>query len=233
VLALAGACGDEDPQLPEATLLLYARWGDDPPSTDAIGYEVEVLVNLSGREQTCSALPDLRITVNDADFPIAAGDCDAYLQVTAPAVRADVDTVVTLRSANGLMATATFPGLFPGFGGLQVVSPADGRVRMGETLALAIPPGWPVGDGRVTALVQWLDPAPSVPPFRSFVLATATADRTAVQLTVPMLTGRAQVILENLGGGDNVDAEVCTGFDRCRALPASDVLGPLAIEVLP
>ena len=72
-----------------------------------------------------------------------------------------------------------------------------------------------------------------MPPFHSSVIASANADRTAVEVTAPMLTGRAQVILRNLSFSDRVGAASCTGFSRFFALPSSDVLGPIAIEVIP
>ena len=144
---------------------------------------------------------------------------------------------MTVRSGDALIGEARYRALFPGFGAAQPLSPADGRVRAGETLALAIPTGWPVDgdvdDGRVDASFTWLDPAPSVPPFHSSVVATANAERTAVELTAPTLTGRAQVILRNLAYAERVGATACAGFSRCLALPSSDVLGPVEIEVIP
>jgi len=232
-LALAGACGGDDPRPPDMDLRVWAAWTNDPASSAEIGYEVEVEIDMLERAQSCFPLPDLRFTVNDSEYPTAAGDCDTHLSVTARAVRADADTVVTLRSALGPLGTAAFRGLFPGFGASQVVSPADGRVRMGENLAVSIPPGWPVGDGRVSAYVYWLDPAPSVPPFYSYVIGNADTNRTAVELTMPMLTGRAQVVLRNLSSLESIDSTECAGFARCFGLPSTEVLGPVAIEVIP
>jgi hypothetical protein len=231
-LALAGACG-EDPRPPAMDLFVRAEWNDTPASADQIGYQVEAEIVMLDRNQSCVPLPDLRITINDADYPIVAGDCDTHVSATARPVRTDAATVVTLRSSYGLMGAATFPGLFPGSGASQLVSPADGRVRMGEKVAVTIPAGWPVGDGRVSAFLYWLDPAPSVPPFASYVLANATVDRTAVEVTAPMLTGRAQVILQSLESPENVNADACTGFERCIGYDTADVLGPVAIEVIP
>jgi hypothetical protein len=232
VLALAGGCGD-DPRPPDVDLHVWAAWADDAASSAEIGYEVRVVSNMPDRAESCFPLPALQFTVNDIDYATAAGDCDADVSVIARAVRADADTVVTLRSAHGPMGTATFQGLFPGFGASQLVSPADGRVRMGEKLAISIPPGWPVGDGRVSAAVHWLDPAPSVPPFYSYVIGNANVDRTAVELTMPMLTGRAQVILEDLRFPEMIDSTSCSGFARCFGHPSTGVLGPVAIEVIP
>jgi len=230
-LALAGACGDEPPVAAE--LFLWAGWNVDPASTAEIGYEVDVEVRMNDRAATCVPLPDLRITVNDAEHPLVVGDCDTTIREPVRPVRADADTVVAVRSGDALVGEATYRALFPGFGASQPLSPADGRVRAGETLALAIPAGWPVGDGRVDATFYWLDPAPSVPPFHSSVIATANADRTAVEMAAPMLTGHAQVILRNLALSERVDAASCSGFLRCLALPSGDVLGPVAIEVAP
>jgi len=229
-LAVAGACNEEPQRFVD--LVIRARWNDDPASADQIGYEVEAQIMMLARAQSCYPLPDLRITVNDTEYPSAPGDCDTQVQVTAPA-RTDADTVVSVRSAHGPMGTGTFRGLFPGSGASQLVSPADGRVRMGETFTMSIPAGWPVGDGRVSAHVQWLDPAPSVPPFYSYVIGNANAERTAVELIAPALTGRAQVVLNNLGSSNSVAGEACTGFTRCFAFPSADVLGPVAIEVVP
>jgi len=230
-LALAGACGEEPPVAAE--LFLWAAWNSDPASTAEIGYEVDVEVRMNDRAATCVPLPDLRITVNDAEHPLVVGDCDTTIREPVRPVRADADTVVEVRSAGARVGEATYRALFPGFGASQPLSPADGRVRVGETLALAIPAGWSVDDGRVDAAFYWLDPAPSVPPFHTSVIATANADRTAIEMAAPMLTGRAQVILRNLAFSERVDAASCTGFSRCFALPSSDVLGPVAIEVTP
>ena len=229
-LAMSGACNEEPQRLVD--LVIRARWNDDPASADQIGYEVEAQVMMLARAESCAPLPDLRITVNDTEYPTAAGDCETHVQVTAPG-RTDADTVVSVRSAHGPMGTGTFRGLFPGSEASQLVSPADGRVRMGETFTMSIPAGWPVGDGSVSAHVQWLDPAPSVPPFYSRVIGNANADRNAVELIAPALTGRAQVVLNNLGYPNSVAAEACTGFTSCFAVPSTDVLGPVAIEVVP
>jgi hypothetical protein len=234
-LALAGACG-EDPRPPEVILHVSPAWNADPASTAEIGYEVTVVVELPGRSETCFPLPDLRITVNSSEYPIAAGDCDTEVGVTAWPVRTDADTVVTLSSGHRELGAATFRGLFPGLGALQLVSPADGRVRMGETLALAIPANWlPLYDGRVAVLVHWLDSAASVPPF--YWGYSTTAVGTAVEVPTPMATGRALVIVRTLvlppaPSVVLVQAQACTGFSRCLA-SASDTLGPVAIEVIP
>jgi hypothetical protein len=232
-LALAGGCSEGLPP-PTVDLIIRARWNDTPASVGEIGYELETELFMYERAASCVPLSDLRVTVNDAQYSTTAGNCDLSVVVTAVAVRPDVDTVVTLQSNYGVMGTATFRGLFPGAGGAHLVSPADGRVRMGETFAISIPTAWPVGDGRVSAYVQWLDPAPEVPPFHSYVVGNATADGTAVELAAPMLTGRAQVILENLYPPvDPVAAESCSGFDSCSAFATSALLGPVAIEVIP
>ena len=229
-LALAGACGGEEPPV-AADLFLWAAWNSDPASTAEIGYEVDVEVRMNDRAATCVPLPDLRITVNDAEHALVVGDCDTTVREPVRPVRADADTVVAVRTGGARLGEATYRALFPGFGASQPLSPPG--VRVGETLALAIPAGWSVGDGRVDAAFYWLDPAPSVPPFHTSVIATANADRTAVEMAAPMLTGRAQVILRNLVFSDRVDAASCAGFSRCLALPSSDVLGPVAIEVIP
>jgi len=230
-LALTGACG-ANPRPPEVDLSVRAAWNHDPATVDQIGYEVEAEMVMLSRGASCFPLPDLRIIVNDTEYPTATGDCATHVSVTAP-VRTDADTVVSLRSADGPIGTATFRGLFPGAGASQLVSPADGNVPMGETFAISIPAGWPVGDGRVSAYLHWLDPAPSVPPFYSYVIGNANADRTAVDLVAPALTGRAQVVLNSLGSPDSVVPDACTGFARCFGYSSNDVLGPVAIEVIP
>jgi hypothetical protein len=218
------------------TLRVSAAWNSDPASTAQIGYAVTAAVEFLGRRETCFPLPDLRITVNDSDFPIAVGDCDPDVGVEALSVRTDADIVVTLSSGHRGLGAATVRGLFPGIDALQLVSPADGRVRMGETLALAIPPGWPSdSDKRVGALVHWLAPAPSVPPFYSPRPANVVG-RAAVEVSAPTLTGSALLIVRALvPPWPNVGAvaEACTGFSRCLAGASSETLGPVAIEVIP
>jgi hypothetical protein len=234
-VALAGACGDEP--LIAADLFLWASWNGDPASSAEIGYEVDVEIRMNDRAATCAPLPDVRITVNDVEHTRVVGDCDTTIRQLVQPVAADADTVVTVRSGDARVGEATYRALFPGFGATQPLSPADGRVRAGETLALALPPGWPVDVdvdvGRVDAVFYWLDPAPSVPPFHSSAVATANAERTAVEVIAPTVTGRAQVILRNHAYAERVGAASCAGFSRCAALPASDVLGPVAVEVIP
>ena len=72
--------------------------------------------------------------------------------------------------------------------------------------------------------VNWLDPAPSVPPFRSYATGTVTADGTAVEIVAPMITGRALVTLQSLYPTDSITTDVCTGFSACRALPSTNVV---------
>jgi hypothetical protein len=234
-LSFTGGCGGDDPPPLNVDLLVTAAWNDEPSSVDEIGYELSVEAHLWERGSNCAPLPDLRWMVDGVEWAVGPlGACESWIDTDARPVTPGATTVVQLLSGDRVVGEATYSGLFPGAGTTSVLSPPDGRVRMGETLVVSAPAGLRSGDGRrVSVYVNWLDPAPSVPPFRSYVNGTVTADGTAVEIVAPLITGRAQVTLQSLSSNDAITTDACTGFSACRALPSTNVIGPVAIEVVP
>jgi hypothetical protein len=233
-LSLTGGCGGDDPPPLNMDLLVTADWHDEPSSVDEIGYELSVEAHLWERGSSCASLPDLRWMVDGVEWALGPiGACESWIDTDVRPVTPGATTVVQLLSGDRVVGEATYSGLFPGAGTTSVLSPPQGRVRMGETLVVSAPAGWRSGDGRVSVYVNWLDPAPSVPPFRSYAIGTVTADGMAVEIVAPMITGRALVTLQSLYLTDSITTDACTGFSVCRALPSSNVAGPVAIEVVP
>jgi hypothetical protein len=243
-LALAGcllsapAGCNEDQQPPALDLTANASWNRDPSSIADIGYELELDIYFSDRAQTCFELPrDLRVVVDDRQLDLnlmAVGACQSNLRITAIALTPRETTVVKVLDGDAVLGEATYRNLFPGSTGAEVLSPADGRPRMGETLTISIPTGWHEStDPRVIGFFHWLDPAASVPPFSTFVYGTAAADALSVTVAAPMIAGRAMVVFSKLGLSDVTVAESCTGFRTCRSFASDDTVGPVAVEVIP
>ena len=233
-LSFTGGCGGDDPPPLNMDLVVTADWHDEPSFADQIGYELSVEAHLWERGSTCAPLPDLRWMVDGVEWAVGPiGACESWIDTDVRPVTPGATTVVQLLSGDRVVGEATYSGLFPGAGTTSVLSPPEGRVRMGETLVVSAPAGWRSGDGRVSVYVNWLDPAPSVPPFRSYANGTVTADGTAVEIVAPMITGRALVTLQSLSPTDSITTDACTGFAVCRALPSTNVVGPVAIEVVP
>jgi hypothetical protein len=86
---------------------------------------------------------------------------------------------------------------------------------------------------------HWLDtPATSVPFFTS-VRGMAPPDGTTIQLDTPLLTGRASLVIKDVGfaGGStpvpSLGAATCTGFTSCIAGPDIRTAGPIMVNVVP
>jgi hypothetical protein len=236
LLGAASGCGDDNTPL-DMRLLTATRWLRDPGAIDEIGYEVHVDIGWPSRGMTCFALsPDLRVTVNDREpVPLVArADCEWDVLLSLRGFASDTDLTVKLHDGDRLLGEATYTGMFPGFSSWRVVSPADGRVRAGEPLALAASPGAPgLFSVNVGAYFHWLDMAGPAPPFNTFVSMMAGPDRLTAEATVPTLTGRALMVVHNVADMPFGAAASCTGFSFCESWADTSTVGPFAVEVIP
>jgi len=230
----AGCSGSDDPT---KALLTKAEWKNEPGSAAEIGYWVSVDVGWPSRAEDCFPLsPRVHVTVNDREAgTIHTSDCEWDVLVEAGPFAADDPgpTAVRLLDGTHLLGEAIYDGLFPGYAA-QLLSPADGRVRTGEQVAvqLAAPlPAEVLFSSSGVAKFYWLDPPDSVPPFYSYATAALDTDRLSITVNAPALTGRAAVVIETfdrqLGS-----AQSCVGFTSCTAWP-SEMIGPVFVEVIP
>jgi hypothetical protein len=234
LLAAMSGCDDAPP--PDVRLLTRVSWLDDPGSIDEIGYEIGVDVGWHSRPTSCFPLsPDLRVTVNDRQpVPVVAqADCEWDALVTVRGFTADTDVVVKLHDGDRLLGEATYRGMFPAFSAGRVVSPADGRVRVGEPVTVAVSPGWELFPDGISFNFHWLDMTGPAPPFSTFAFGTVAPDLLSAQATAPPLTGRALLVLDSFRDTPLILAESCTGFSSCEAVPSPFVIGPMPIEVIP
>jgi hypothetical protein len=235
LLAATSGCGDNTSP-PEIRLLTATRWLDDPGSIDELGYEVHVDIGWPDKALTCFPLsPDLRVTINAREpLPVVArANCAWDVLVIVRGFTSDTDVTVKLHDGDTLLGEATYSGMFPGFSSWQLVSPADGRVRAGEPLAIAASPGPALFAQTVGMYFHWLDMAGAAPPFNTFALATAGADGLSAQATAPPLTGRALMVVRNVDDKGFGLAASCTGFSSCASWPDYFTIGPIAVEVIP
>jgi hypothetical protein len=235
VLFAVTGCGD-DTSSPDIHLLTATRWLDDPRSIDELGYEVQVDIGWPDKAITCAPLsPDLRVTVNDREpLPVVArADCEWDVLVSLRGFTSDTDLTVKLHDGDRLLGEATYSGMFPGFSSWRLVSPADGRVRAGESLAIAASSGSALFAEAVGMYFHWLDMPGAAPPFYSFVSAKAGPDRLTATAIAPPLTGPALTVVHNVGDQAFGSAASCTGFSSCGSWPDDSTIGPFAIEVIP
>jgi hypothetical protein len=235
-LLLAAASGCDDAAQLDVRVLTATRWLDEPGSIDEIGYQVHVDVGWPVRSMTCFPLsPDLRVTVNDREpVPVVArADCEWDVLVTLRGFASDTDLTVKLHDGERLVGEATYTGMFPGFSSWRLVSPADGRVRAGEPLAIAAAGDSLLFSDTVGMYFHWLDMAGAAPPFRTFALTTAGPDRRTGEATAPPLIGRALMVVNNVDDLGYRPATSCTGFSSCQSWADASTIGPIAIEVIP
>jgi hypothetical protein len=140
---------------------------------------------------------------------------------------------VKLHDGDKLLGEATYSGMFPGFSSWRLVSPADGRVRAGEPLAIAASDGPALFSETVGMYFHWLDMPGAAPPFKSFAGAQAGSDRLTATATAPPLTGHALTVVHNVADESFGSAASCTGFSSCESWPDTSTIGPFAIEVIP
>jgi hypothetical protein len=231
-LALAAGCGDNQAKL-EVDLLAGAQWNENPTSIGEIGYQVVVDVGWPSRPYSCFPLsPDLRIRVNDLEaVPMKTGDCELDVLVRMGAFLADTPITVRLEDGERLVGEARYEGLFPGFGA-QLAGTQAAEVHAGDPIRIALPA--PAPDAIIAIpFLYWMNTAPSVPPFHTYVPGSFEADGQTIDLTAPPLTGRAQLVIQSALPGGFGAAQSCTGFSTCAALPAYETVGPIAVDIVP
>lgn len=232
-LSSAGCSSSNDPA---KALFTQAEWKDDPGSAAEIGYWVSVDVGWPSRTESCFPLsPALHVTVNDREAgPIYTSDCEWDILVEVGPFAADDPGPTTVRLLDGthVLGEAIYDGLFPGFSA-QLVSPADGMVRAGEQVAIALTAPLPaeVLFDRGPARFYWLDPPDDVPPFYSSAIATMESDRQSIAVPAPALTGRAAMVIRTFDRPRG-SARSCVGFTSCAAWPSENI-GPVFVEVIP
>jgi hypothetical protein len=234
IASLLPGCGSDESDL---RLLTHAEWKEHPGSVAEIGYWISVDFGWPDRIQSCSPLPsDLHVTVDGREASKnlnASGDCrwDVVFEVGPFAADAQQATTVRVLDGRKLLGEATYLGLLPGYPA-QLVSPADGRVRVGDTVGLSLLAPLPADDRLFTsARYYWLDPPDSVPPYSEYAEATLASDRQSITVKTPTRTGRAALIAWAYYKEQTV-AESCVGFRYCTGWP-SETVGPVFVEVVP
>ena len=176
------------------------------------------------------------MTVDDREaelVPFSTGDCvwDVLFDVGPFSSEAPVPTTVRVMDGSRVLGQAIYDGLYPGYPA-QLISPADGRVRAGEPIAIELAVPLP-SEIQIADAVRlfWLDSPDSVPPFYTYAVASLDADRQSVTVQAPAQTGRAALLLETFNRPMEA-ARSCDGFTSCTAWP-SETTGPFTIEVVP
>jgi len=232
--ASAVGCSSPDPD-PKVALYTSVGWNDDPGTLDAIGYQVQVDIGWPDRATDCFALsPDLNVTVNDrAPKAIVAEGCRWDVLTTFDGFLKDEPITIQLKDGARLLAEATYNRPFPGFD-MQLVSPADGTVRSGEKVAVALPE--PTFERPVIgAMFYWRDPPPEgVPPFHSIVHTPGARASQPIEVTAPTLTGRAWLVVTAWPYSKSMfGADASSGFESCVITNPELLSGPVAVEVVP
>jgi hypothetical protein len=131
-----------------------------------------------------------------------------------------------------LLGSATYRGLFPGYPA-QLASPADGRVRVGDSVVLGLPAPLPA-DAPFSEYSEyyWLDSVDGVPPYHDIARATLAPDRQSITVATPDRTGRAALVSSSSLDKGYVAAESCEGFTYCTSWPSA-AIGPVFVEVVP
>jgi hypothetical protein len=234
IVGTLSGCGSDSPDM---MLLTAAEWKDDPGSVDEIGYWVSVDFGWPDRAQSCFDLPSgLHVTVNGREGtrnPSTNGDClwdNLYL--AGPFLTGETQpTVVRVLDGKKVLAEATYVGLLPGYPA-QIAQPADGKVRLGESVVMSLVSPLPKGDtGYEYADYYWLDSPDGLPPYHDRAKASIAADQQSFTVKTPERTGRAALV----GGPyfkDTIGAETCVGFTGCAGWPSATV-GPVFVEVVP
>jgi hypothetical protein len=236
---IGGMAGCGSDAAPPIALNVSARWNDDPGTVSDVGYELWVDFGWPSRLQTCFPVPsDLTVTVDGRDFvPDHRGDCEWDIFMVVPGVAPDAPVDVRVSSGSHVYGEAIYDGLFPGVGA-QLVPAGDGTVHSGDPVTVQFP-GTRVAAYPDTSWGQfhWLDPQADPVPFYTFAPGTTASDGRSFQLTVPSITGRASLIIKGIfndpAAAPVAIASTCTGFTNCIANPATDIVGPVPVTVLP
>jgi hypothetical protein len=201
-----------------------AVWGG---TLGEIGYELWVDFGWPDRNKSCFPLPpDLTVTVGDRDFvPDHRGECEWDMLLVVTGVATDKPVDIRVSSGSHVYGEAIYDDLFPGLGA-TLVPAGDGTIHSGNQVTVQLPSTERVLDPAYGwAQFHWLDTPTASVPFFTRVPGTATPDGTTIQLDTPSLTGRASVVIEDVGfsgGGTPVPslgAATCTGFTSCIAGP--------------
>ena len=169
------------------------------------------------------------MTVNDREpLPVVArADCEWDVLVSLRGFTSDTDLTVKLHDGDRLLGEATYSEMFPGFSSWRLVSPADGRVRAGEPLAIAASSGPALYAELVGMYFHWLDMNGAAPPFNSFASAKAGSDRLTATATAPPLTGHALMVVHNVAYYGLGSAASCVGFSSCTSRSDTSTIGPI------
>jgi hypothetical protein len=228
----AGCASDAAPPI---ELLATAQWNRDPPTLDAIGYQVWVDFGWPSRTESCFALPmDLTVTLNDRQAtPPRLGECVWDTLVQFDAVPPDAPVHVRVASGKHVYGEATYNNLFPGYGA-QFIPAGDGTFHVGDAIAVAfpssaVPTASDVGAGHF----YWLDAQPSGIPYYTFANAPDGFVPNSVVIAAPATTGQATLVVQTVLNGGYAGAASCSGFEHCTSLPNSDTIGPIAVNIIP
>jgi hypothetical protein len=229
------ACGTDDPEM---DLLTAASWNADPASVAETGYWISVDFGWPERAKSCFPLPRaLHVTVDGREATKNAnmgGDClwDVLYELGPFPSEEPQPTVVRVLDGEKLLGSATYRGLFPGYPA-QLMSPADGRVRLGDSIVLGLLAPLPADASFFgSAEYFWLDASDGVPPYQQYAQATLATDRQSITVATPDRTGRAALIASSSFSKEYTPAESCEGFAHCTSLPSA-AIGPVLVEVVP
>jgi hypothetical protein len=229
----AGSCGSDKPPV---VLEAEGFWNDNPSTVAQTGFQVWADVGWPTRPQSCFALsPNLLIRVNDGETtPMVDGDCQFDVLVMSGAFQQDVPITIELEDGDQVLAQAQIEHLFPGANSQLVTPTAGQQIKPGDPVAFTVPVQV-VDVSDVSAEFFWMDPPPNgAPPFHTFSPGTLSADGATFQTTAPPgITGHAAVVLRTVFEVTFSAAPSCTGFEDCAALPESETVGPVFVEVVP
>ena len=71
-----------------------------------------------------------------------------------------------------------------------------------------------------------------MPPYRSPAGISINPDQQAITVDTPARTGRAALFIDGLHFKQTTEAESCTTFTWCSAMPSA-TMGPVFVEVVP
>ncbi|MES1209142.1 MAG: hypothetical protein ABUS79_24655, partial [Pseudomonadota bacterium] len=184
------------------------------------------------RPSSCFSLPaDLHVTVNDKQMPLMLeGNCGGESLVFVNGFQQNVAVAVSLVGGGQVMGTASFDNLFPGAASV-LITPADGQVKAGDPVVVQMPLQPVSGMGYPE--FYWMEPQAGVPPYHTSGIGTLSADGSTFATTAPTTAGRAALVVKALSSEMFRAATSCTGFVGCTAIPNSDSIGPVFIDVAP
>jgi hypothetical protein len=241
IVATLSACGSDGG--PDMMLLTAAEWKEDPGTVGEIGYWVSVDVGWPDRAQSCFDLPsNLRVTVNGREGTRTQdrdGDClwDVVYDVGPFWPDEPQPTTVHVLDGEKLLGQATYLGLFPAYPA-RLASPADGKVRLGDSVVLNLLSPFPdestASEWSEYSLAEyyWLDGPHGVPPYKDSLRIITVPDQQTIVVYSPARTGQAALAINGPITKAFTEAESCTGFTSCEAMP-STTAGPVFVEVVP